>query len=221
MSTNAAPMTQPPKDKPLPPGWRWVRLGEVCQVIRGVTFKKHQAKPTYNDHYVPVLRAGNIASELLTDTDLIWIPDSLVSTYQKLRAGDIVMCTSSGSSSVVGKTATLRRDWHGTVGAFCVITRPSSSEIGNFLSYWFRSHGFISWRDGQARGANIQNLKISALISLEIPLPPVEEQRRIVAELDAQLALIERARRAAEQQVVTFDAMRAALMRQAFPGAGL
>ena len=32
-----APMTQPPKDKPLPPGWRWAKLGEVCEIKIGRT----------------------------------------------------------------------------------------------------------------------------------------------------------------------------------------
>ena len=40
-----------------------------------------------------------------------------------------------------------------------------------FLAQWFRGPQYLLWRDEQARGANIQNLRLSELENLEIHFP--------------------------------------------------
>ena len=209
----------PDQGQHLPEGWRWVKVGDVCGIIRGVTFKKWQTQFTQADEYIPCLRAGNIAEALLTHADLLYVPMKIVSREQRLRRGDIVMCTSSGSPLVVGKTAALARDWEGTVGAFCAIIRPQSEPVGELLRYWFRSRAFTKWRDGQTRGANIQNLRTTEVSNFHLPLPPPDEQRRIVARLDEQMAAAEQTRRAAKAQAEAAAAIPPALLRDAFVAA--
>ena len=202
----------------LPAGWKWVKVGDVCQIIRGVVFKKTQAKSIPAARHLPVLRAGNITDKLRTDDDLVWIPEELVSPAQKLKLGDIAMCISSGSASVVGKTAMLRSDWNGTIGGFCAIIRAESEQTGQFLGYWFRSHQFLAWRDSQARGSNIQNLRTRELSKYKIPLPPLTEQKRIAALLNQQMAYVETVRMSAREQLDAINALPAALLRRAFAG---
>jgi restriction endonuclease S subunit len=203
--------------KPLPPGWRWVKLGEVCEFVRGVSFDKADVTNVAEKDHVPILRAGNINLRLNTETDLIWIPKQRVSAEQFLRAADIVICMSSGSADVVGKTAFVERDWHGSVGAFCGIVRPADMVVPDFVAYWFQSRLFLDWRDNQARGANIQNLRFSQLSKLPIPLPPLSEQRRIAGILREQMAAVERARAAARARLEAVKALPAAFLRQVFP----
>ena len=204
----------------LPQGWKWVKVGDVCQIIRGVVFKKAQAKSIPAARHLPVLRAGNITDKLRTDDDLVWIPEELVSPAQKLKLGDIAMCISSGSASVVGKTAMLRSDWNGTIGGFCAIIRAESEQTGQFLGYWFRSHQFLAWRDSQARGSNIQNLRTRELSKYKVPLPPLCEQQRIAGILNQQMAYVEKARQAAEEILEAAQALPGAFLRQAFPAHG-
>ena len=204
----------------LPHSWKWVKVGDVCQIIRGVVFKKAQAKSIPAARHLPVLRAGNITDKLRTDDDLVWIPEELVSPAQKLKLGDIAMCISSGSASVVGKTAMLRSDWNGTIGGFCAIIRAESEQTGQFLGYWFRSHQFLAWRDSQARGSNIQNLRTRELSKYKVPLPPLCEQQRIAGILNQQMAYVEKARKAAEEILEAAQALPGAFLRQAFPAHG-
>ena len=203
---------------PLPKAWRWVRLGEVCSFIRGVTFTKAEASYSPLKGHVPILRAGNIGTSLDLDNDLVWVPAGKVSMEQRLRIGDVAICMSSGSPAVVGKTAVLEREWSGSVGAFCGILRPSTSELANYLALWFRSSAFTAWRDTQARGANIQNLRFSQFEDLEIPFPPLSEQKRIAAILKEQLATVDKARAAAEEELATINTLPAALLCRAFKG---
>ena len=206
------------KKQNLPAGWRWVKLGEVCEFIRGVTFDTAEVTYEPKSGHLPILRAGNISQALVLDADLVWVPADRVSSEQLLRLGDLVICMSSGSPAVVGKTASLTREWTGSVGAFCGIIRPRNLNMADWVGHWFQSDGFLNWRDEQARGANIQNLRFSQFIDLPIPLPPLPEQRRIAAILNEQMAAVERARKAAVEELATIQALPAALLRRAFAG---
>jgi restriction endonuclease S subunit len=205
--------------KQLPPGWRWVRLGEVCEFIRGVSFDKAEVSVFPEDGRLPVLRAGNIGLRLDTANDLIWVPEGAVSPNQILRVGDAVICMSSGSADVVGKTAQVEEEWKGSVGAFCGIVRAKTPSTADFVNLWFRSRLFLDWRDDQARGANIQNLRFSQLAKFEIPLPPLPEQRRIAAVLREQMAAVDKARAAAQVRLEAAEDLSSAFLRAVFDAA--
>jgi restriction endonuclease S subunit len=195
-----------------------VPLGDICEFIRGVTFDKSDVINRAVPGYLPILRAGNIQDCLDIENDLVWVPENHVSKEQKLKIGDIAICMSSGSPKIVGKTAQLRQDWSGSVGAFCGIVRAKNIETADFISYWIRSPAFITWRDNQARGANIQNLRFSQLESLKVPLPPLPEQKRTATMLNEQMAAIDRARVAAEAQLDAAKVLRAVYLRDLYDG---
>ena len=90
--------------------------------------------------------------------------------------------------------------------------------MADWIGHWFQSDSFFNWRDEQARGANIQNLRFSQFSPLEIPLPPLSEQKRIAAILNEQMAAVEQARKAAEDELAAINALPAALLRRAFAG---
>src|SRR5262249_12089968 len=116
--------------------------------------------------------------------DLIYVPRTKVTARQLLRSGDIVICTSSGSADVVGKTAFAERDWHGSFGAFCAGIRANPKKCDPaYLFNYLRSPNFRSWTQ-RSSGANIKNIRKSELDLFEIPLPTLAEQRRITAILD-------------------------------------
>lgn len=163
--------------------WPTDALGKVADVIRGVTFEKSEVSESALSGYTPILRAGNIGEILNTANDLVWVPAHKVAPVQLMRPGDIAICMSSGSAQVVGKSALLEAEWRGSVGAFCAIIRFNGIRP-RFGAHWLRGPGFKSWRDSQAKGANIQNLRKTELERLELPIPPPAEQERIVRILD-------------------------------------
>lgn len=199
---------------------RTVRLGDVAGLIRGVSFDGGEASPVERPGLLPVLRAGNIADRLILDRDLIWVPATRVSPDQRMRHGDIAVCLSSGSASVVGKTALLDQPFDGSVGAFCGVIRPGPRLLPEFLAAWFRSPAYRSWRDGQSRGASIQNLRVSTLTEIAVPVPPLDEQRRIAAQLTDQLAAVDRARTASRQRLADAEALVATSLQDALGHSG-
>lgn len=173
------------------------RLESVAQVVRGVSFDKAEVSAEAIAEMIPILRAGNIADVLDTGSDLIWVPSARVKQEQLLRSGDIAICMSSGSQSVVGKSALLRREWTGSVGAFCAIVRPRPERVEPaYLALYMRSEKFRTWTR-KSEGANIKNIRHSELLQHSVPVPPLAEQRHIV-DLLSRAENIVRMRQAAE-----------------------
>ena len=176
-----------------------VTLSAVAEVVRGVSFDKGEALDTAQSDAVPVLRAGNIADRLVTDSDLLWVPSERVSPDQRMRTGDIAICMSSGSPAVVGKSALLSGGFDGSVGAFCAILRPRVERIlPEYLSFFLRSERFRDWTR-QSSGSAIKNIRKSELEAFPLDLPKRDEQRRIV-DLLARAEGIVRLRREAQQK---------------------
>jgi len=160
------------------------KLLDVAYVIRGVTFDKGDVSDSPSEGLLPILRAGNIGNKLDTKNGLIYVPAYKVRKDQLLQVGDVTICMSSGSPDIVGKTSKLEEKWKGSVGAFCAIIRFYQNVIPKFGALFFQSRAFVSWRKHQAEGANIKNIRKSDLESLMLPVPPLDEQKRIVLILD-------------------------------------
>ena len=159
-------------------------LAEVASVIRGVTFSKMEAASRPASGLLPVLRAGNIQDDLMLDHDLVFVPRGKINEQQLIRQGDIIICTLSGNSEVVGKTAFARADWEGSFGAFCAGIRAKPEKCDPlYLFHYLRSPVFRSWTQKSA-GATIKNIRKSELDLFKVPLPPLPEQKRIATILD-------------------------------------
>jgi type I restriction enzyme S subunit len=159
-------------------------LADKADVVRGVTFSKGDAVAEPREGYTPVLRAGNIQGRLILDSDLVYIPKQMVSEKQRLRRGDIVMCTSSGSAEIVGKTAFAEHDWSGSFGAFCAVVRPKPGKCNpRYLFHYLQTPNFRDWTRNSS-GVGIKNIRKSELDSYEVPFPGLDEQRRIASILD-------------------------------------
>ncbi len=165
------------------------RVGDIADQIRGVTYQKQDASTSKRDGYLPVLRAGNIAEFGLTYDDLVYVPSSKISPKQMVRKNDIVIAASSGSIDVVGKAARALEDFQGGFGAFCKVLRPCKQVDAAYFSHFFKTPHYRRRVSCLAAGANINNLRNEDLNELQMPLPPLSEQKRIAGILDAADAL--------------------------------
>ncbi len=118
---------------------------------------------------------------------------------------------------MVGKTALVTESWEGSIGAFCGIVRPNNPHQAEYLFYWFRSTNFTDWRDAQARGNNIQNLRFSQFAALEIPTPAIEAQERIAVMLNEQMAMLNGVRESQSECLKLTTALSTSLLQSVFP----
>lgn len=191
-------------------------LGNVATLIRGVSFDGGEASAIARPGLIPILRAGNIGERLALDTNLIWVPESRLSNEQRMRPGDIAMCMSSGSATVVGKSAMLDADFAGSVGAFCAIIRTTERVRPRYLAAWLRSPAFRAWRNSHSRGASIQNLKMSSLSDVELFVPDLETQDLTIRTLGRRLETVVTMQREFKTQLVALDRLPRVLIVQTF-----
>lgn len=197
--------------------WTIARVGDLCEQIRGVTYAKGDASRSPLEDTIALLRAGNISSQGLRLDDLVHVPRDKVREKQILRNGDVLIAASSGSIDVVGKAAAFYGEKSKiTFGAFCKVLRPGSKVDAKYFSHYFQTAKYrekISWL---AAGANINNIRNEDLDNLEIPLPPLPEQRRIAAILDHADALRSRRRTSA----LELDKLHSSYMDRLLKGRG-
>ena len=158
-----------------------MKLGNYITQIRGVSYKPSDVTTIENG--LPILRANNINNDEMNFDDLIYIEPSKIKDNQILRIGDVFVCASSGSKSLVGK-ACLYKPFKNKIsfGAFCKVIRINNSININpdFIRLFFRSNYYREQISELSKGANINNIKSEDIDSLEINIPSIEVQNEAI-----------------------------------------
>jgi type I restriction enzyme S subunit len=194
-----------------------VYLGEVVTVLRGVSYKKDQAKSAPCSGYLPILRATNIQQSLNFD-ELVYAPTANINPDQLLRIGDIVVAASSGSKHIVGKAAILENEWKGSFGTFCYALRPNEKVVPKYVAYFLQTSEYRHAISELSSGININNLKREHINGISIPLPPRVIQDRIVEMLDDQTSRLDTAIAALKRAQARLKRYRAAVLKAACEG---
>lgn len=200
----------------LPPTWSVVNFDEVIEIVRGVTFSKGERSETPSTGMVPCLRSGNVQRDLTT-SNLIYVPASVVkSDTRYIRPGDTIV-SMSNSYELVGKVALASERHKGmTFGAFLSSFRSDALD-GGYLYNLLRSQEMQAAMRGTAsQTVNISNLSMAGLAEIELPVPPLAEQRRIVAKLDALTARLARAREELDRVDARVRSLRSRLLELEF-----
>lgn len=203
----------------VPDGWRVATLGEVATLVRGVTYKRTDAYSSPEEGLIPLLRATNITTNLNLTSDLVYIPADLVKPDQKLQQKDVLLASSSGSLSVVGKSAMLTSPWEGTFGAFCAVLRATGVSP-SYLAHYVQSEEVRRvWRQA-AKGTNINNLKVGTLKDTPIAFPTLYEQHRIVERIEELFTHLDAAEAGLEKAEKRLEGLRATSFTSALAGRG-
>ncbi len=204
---------------PLPEGWAWTQLGCLTTLIRGVSYTKDQASDLSLPTHRALVRGNNIQGGLISRTGLTYVAHVAVSEPQHLQESDIVLTMSSGSPSLIGKSAWVSQsDSDLTFGAFCACIRSSRTEDARWVYWYLQGSYYRRIVTNLAKGTSINNLKRDHLISLRIPLAPLTEQRHIVARVDGLFAEIAEGEAALAAARKGLDTFRRALLKAAVTG---
>ncbi len=217
-----APEAEPeaPEGEPLPEGWRWVRLDELCEIKGGIT-KDANRESQPGNRVVPYLRVANVQMGHLRLDDVVTIraPRDRIESLL-LRPGDILF-TEGGDRDKLGRGWI----WEGQL-AECIFQNHifrarlrNADSIDPRLASWYANtmgrHYFLG--NGK-QTTNLASISLSRLSGLPIPLPPPPVQRRIVAKLDAIFARTKRAREALDRVPALLDRYRQSLLAAACSG---
>ena len=170
----------------IPSSWEWVKLSGIAKSNIGLTYRPTDIVSTG----VPVYRSNNIRNGKIDTTDLVKVSTKILEK-QLLHVGDLLICARNGSRNLIGKNAIISELKEPTsFGAFMAVCR---SAYNQWIRIVLNSEYFDRYLD-DSNSATINQVTQKMLLALPIPLPPHQEQHRIVAkieELFAQLDKIE------------------------------
>lgn len=201
----------------IPEKWKWFKLNKFVSVISGTSFKKTDQVSEGNG--VRVIRGGNLRDfKIETKNDDVFVDNSLHDSDKEIQSSDIVIVASTGSKEVIGRAACYRGNEKIQIGAFLRIIRPNKKEYAPYLKILFQSDYYRKHIRNCSKGTNINNIKKEYITELSIPIPPVQEQRRIVAKLEEAFAEIDRAEKAYEELQTLAGVLRGQILQEAIQG---
>jgi type I restriction enzyme S subunit len=175
-------------------GWKNKPLGELCDVIGGGTPPKD--RPDYYGGDIPWATVRDMRADIITSTEHSITAEAVkASATNIIPAGNVVIATRVGLGKVclLAQDTAVNQDLRG-------IVPKSNKEIDiAFLFAWFKSISEQIIAEGT--GATVQGVKLPFIKGLSVPLPTMEEQRRIVTLLDEAFADIATAKANAEKNL--------------------
>ena len=168
------------------------RLSEIALLQRGLTYNKGDEVPSSSKI---VLRSNNIDldSHSLDLSELKYLrEDFVIPEDRKVKKDSIFICMSNGSKQHVGKVAFIDRDMDYAFGGFMGLIVPKPSISAKYVFYACNSSSYRTFLSQIGNGIGITNLRFSELEKFEIPVPSIEEQQRIVDELDLLTGIIDK-----------------------------
>lgn len=173
----------------IPKTWEWVRFSELIYLINGTSYSKSDI----SNNGIRIIRGGNIQeNRLFIFDDDVFISKDYFDKDKNIKKGDIIIVASTGSKAIIGKPAFINENYKDIqIGAFLRIIRSYSLEIVDYINIIFQSYYYREHIRNKVKGTNINNIKPEYIENLIIPLPPIEEQKRIVNKLNQLMPLIE------------------------------
>ncbi len=175
----------------IPSHWKWVKLGMLFNYQNGYPYKPSETSKS-NTGY-PIIKSQNIMKRIVDfneKTSYVENPNATM-LKSKVEKGDFLMCLSSQSNNPepLGKTAIYNFDDYALLNQRVLKLTPINSELSLYLYYVINSFYFHNTVSHKGGGSAQSNLKLEHVMEMYIPLPPIEEQQRIVNKIEKLLPL--------------------------------
>lgn len=201
----------------LPPCWALVRLGDIARLQPGYAFKS----AWFVDEGVRLLRGTNIVPGGTRWDEVVHLSQEQAVQFREydLGLGDIVIAMdrpviSSGMKIARLSTADLPSLLLQRVGRFI----PFEGLHSDYLFHFVQSHEFQAHVGATATGTQLPHISQTDIESSILPLPPLNEQRRIVAKIEELSARNRRAREALDAVPALLEQFRQSVLAAAFRG---
>lgn len=170
------------------PNWPLAVVGDIVEFVSGLTVSIPEVEAVGG---TPILAINNVTEQgALNLAGLRWIKPP-AKTLNYVRKGDLLFNWRNGSKHLVGKTALFNLDGDYLFASFLLGIRPDhnkvdSSYLWHTLNIYRREGKYLQFMRQNVNGLfNREELKV-----VEIPLPDLPTQRAIVAEIEAEQALV-------------------------------
>ncbi len=206
-------------NKDLPKGWVRRDLCDLLTIIRGVSFPKDAKSSIAKPKHVACLRTANVQQTVEWD-DLWFVHEKYVRRNEQfVQIGDILISTAN-SLYLVGKVSQVTTmPYKTTLGAFISLLRAPKELCQSFFYYVLSSTEIqSSIRECASTTTNISNVSTRKLAKIQLPLPPLPEQHRIVSKIEELFSDLDAGVSALEVVRQEIKRYRQAVLKHAFEG---
>ena len=161
-------------------GYVEVRLGDIGSIVRGNGLQKRD----FTEEGVGCIHYGQIYTKygMATEKTISFVEESLAEKLRKVEKGDIIFAVTSENIEDLCKCVVWLGEEEIVTGGHTAILKHNQNS--KFLAYYFQTEAFHSQKRKLATGTKVMDVTATKLEEIIIPLPPLEEQQRIVEILD-------------------------------------
>lgn len=200
----------PTADTSLPEGWTWASVDQLAEVGTGATPKRDKAA-YWNDGDVPWVTSSVVNGDYVDQASEFVTKMALAETNLTLYPIGTLLIAMYGEGKTRGKCTELRIP-ASTNQALAALQADSS--IRGYLRH-FLELNYEEMRKFASGGVQ-PNLNLSLVRAVCVPLPPLSEQARIVAEVDRHLSIIREVEAEVDANLQRAQALRQATLAKAF-----
>jgi type I restriction enzyme, S subunit len=203
------PITPSGQNKGLPDGWRWVRLGEFCEVITGTTPPKDNPKNYGND--IPFFKPPHLWDTQIYETEEKLSTKGAENARVVPPNTVLVTCIGNlGRTGFVKKTAAFNQQINAIL--------ENESIDGKYIFYQAQSPLFKRQLEKLATGTTVSIVNKGNFETIEIPLPPKAAQHAIVSKIEELLSELDKGKQQLETAQQQLKIYRQAVLKWAFEG---
>lgn len=205
-------------EQELPEGWAETTLADAAVVSGGLT--KNASQRNASTKRCPLVSVAAVRSGWI-DPDEVGEIGLLEEDGNRaeLKFGDVLIVEGNGSLSHIGRAAIWNLDLAGARHQNHIIrVRPKAVSPELLLAWLTSGSGRTQIVDKATSAAGLYTLSLSKVGSLNVPVPPLNEQRRIVVKLEDLLARSRRAKHALDAVPPLLEKLRQSILASAFRG---
>ena len=187
----------------IPESWEWVRFKYVADIARGGSPRPIKSYITDDPNGVNWIKIGDTEKgSKYINTVKEKIKQEGVINSRMVYKGDFLLTNSMsfGRPYITNVQGCIHDGW-------LVISPCANTYDQDFLFYLLSSAFAYNQFSGKVSGAVVKNLNTDKVLDAIIPLPPIEEQKRIALKVERFLPLIEQYQHASEQAVELEDTL--------------
>lgn len=158
------------------------KLGEVGELVRGNGLQKAD----FTETGVPAIHYGQIYTyyKTFTYSTKSFVSPELAQKLRKVNKGDVVITNTSENLEDVGKALLYLGEEQAVTGGHATIFKPSKEILGKYFAYYTQTQDFFNQKRKLAKGTKVIDVSATDMTKILIPIPSIEEQKRIVNILD-------------------------------------
>ena len=179
------PISEDEKPFEIPDSWEWCRINDIIFPPKYGTSNKSLPQGD-----VPVLRMGNIQNGEIVFDKLVYSNSQTDNEKYNLIAGDLLF-NRTNSAELVGKTGVYRGQRKAIFAGYLILLRPINIYSDYLNSVLGSSYARSYCKEVKTIGVQQCNINAEKISTFVIPLPPLAEQKRIVAKIEELLPKVE------------------------------